>query len=110
MGGVEQWVEVPLPANQGPSTIDSVAALARRDLQLIQHVGTGALYGVAADTKANPRSGRALCFFEPDRITEAEYAAAVRRGIEDLRQDDEVHMVEPGQVVPPGARGPIPPG
>jgi hypothetical protein len=28
--------------------------------------------------------------FEPDRVTDADYAAAVRGGIEDLRRFDEV--------------------
>jgi hypothetical protein len=109
MGGVEQWVEVPIPADQGPNTIDNVAALARRDLQIMQYGGSSSLFGVAADTKDNPQSGKPLSGFEPDRITEAEYAAAVRRGVDDLRRFDEVHLPDPSNDLPPAGKGPAPP-
>ncbi len=97
MWGVEQWVEVPLPADQGPNTVDNVAALARHDLQIMQHVGSGSLFGDAADAKGDTRTLKPLSSFEPDRITEAEYAAAVRRGIDDLRRMDEVHLSDPNE-------------
>jgi hypothetical protein len=109
MGGVEQWVEVPLPADQGPNTIDNVAAFTRQDLQIMQHGGSSSLFGVAADTKDNPQRGNPLSVFEPDRITEAEYIAAVRRGVDDLRRDDEVHLPDPSNDLPPAGKDPAPP-
>ncbi len=99
MGTVEQWVEVPLPADQGPNTIDNVAALARRDLQIMQHSGNSSLFGVAADTRDDPRSGRPLSGFQPDQINDAEYAAAVRRGVDDMRRWDEVHMPDAADAI-----------
>ena len=105
MGGVERWVEVPLPADQVPNTIDSVAALARRDLQVMQHVGSGSLYGEAADTKGDVGDLKPLSSFEPDRITEAEYIAAVRRGVDDLRRLDEVHAIDSIEMLPPRGKG-----
>ncbi len=95
MGSVEQWAEVPLPPDQGPNTVDNIAALVRRDLHIIQHVGSGVLFGVAADTKNDPGGLKPLSFFKPDDISDAQYAAAVRRGIDDLRRLDEVHLPDP---------------
>ncbi len=110
MGGVEQWAEVPLPADQGPNTIDNITALVRRNLQMIQHVGNGGLFGVAADTKDDGSGLRPLTCFQPDRINDAEYAAAVHRDIDDFRALDEVHLPDQGEVVPAAEKGPIPPG
>ena len=66
----------------------------------------GWLHGVAADTKPDGPNLRAISSFKPDAISDADFAAAVRRGLEDLRRLDEVHMPEPEDTVPPldGAR------
>jgi outer membrane lipoprotein-sorting protein len=87
---VSQWVEVPLPPDRSPTTIDDVASRARHDLLLMRHGGSYALLGIAADTKPDASTLRSMTHFEPDQITDAEYAAAVRRGIDDLRELDKV--------------------
>ena len=90
METVTQWVDVPLPPDRSPTTIDDVASRARHDLLLMRYGGSYALYGIAADTKADTNDLRPMTHFEPDQITDAEYAAAVRRGIDDMRSLDKV--------------------
>jgi hypothetical protein len=98
---VEKWVEVPIPADRAPSTIEDVAARVRRDLLLMRHGGTYALLGVAADAKGDSQNLKPMSSFEPDQITDAGYAAAVRRGFEDLRRVDEIVDAGPGNIVAP---------
>jgi hypothetical protein len=102
MGMITQWVEVALPAGRQPTTLEDAAARARRDLLMMRHGGTYALLGVAADAKPDASTLKPWSHFEPDKVTDAEYAAAVRRGLDDLRQIDEVHDVDPGLVLPSG--------
>jgi hypothetical protein len=103
---VSQWVEVPLPADKPLTTFEDAAARARHD---VLFMGSGGLLAVAADTKADASGCRPLSHFEPDRVTDVDYAAAVLRGINDLRRFDEVR--EPGpEIVPPlpGTDRPLP--
>jgi len=109
MGSVGQWVDVALPADRQPSSFDVVAALARRDLLIMRHGGSSALFGVQADSKGDARTLKPLSHFEPDRISDADYAAAVRRGIDDLRRMDEVHEIEPADMLPPPGKAQAPP-
>jgi hypothetical protein len=87
---VSQWVEVPLPPDRLPATIDDVAARTRHDLLLMGYGGSHSLLGIAAGTKADGSSLRPMNHFEPNQITDVEYAAAVRCGIDDLRSLDKV--------------------
>ena len=101
--GVSTWVEVPVPFDRPPTTLDDVAGRARRDLMLMSIGGAGGLLGVAADTKGAPQTLRPLSHFSPEAVTDTGFAAAVRRGIDDLRQFDEVHDFRlEGMDVPPG--------
>ncbi len=90
METVMQWVEVPLPPDRSPATIDDVAARTRHDLLMMKYGGSYALYGIAAGTKVDTNGLRPMNHFEPDQITDADYAAAVRRGIDDMRSLDKV--------------------
>jgi hypothetical protein len=51
------------------------------------------LLGVAADTKADARSLRGMSHFAPGSISDADFAAAVRRGLDDLDDLGEVHNI-----------------
>jgi hypothetical protein len=102
---VSQWVGVSLPPDTEPTTVEDVAARARRDLLIMQYGGSSSLFGVAADAKGDGQNLKPLSRFEPDRITDTEYAAAVRRGIDDLRRFDEVHEIGPADMLPPRGQG-----
>ena len=65
----------------------------------MQHGGSSP-FGVAADAKGDARTLKPLSRFEPDRITDADYAAAVRRGIDDLRRFDGVRDMGPEGMPP----------
>jgi hypothetical protein len=108
MGTISQWVEVALPADREPTTLEDAAARARHDLLIMRHGGTYGLLGVAADSKVDASTMRSMSYFEPEKVTDAEYAAAVRRGFDDLRQTDEVHEVDPGLMAPAPGRTPPP--
>jgi hypothetical protein len=100
MGTVSQWVEVALPDDRRATALEDVAARARRDLLMMRYGGSSSLLGVAADARGDAKSLKPMSHFEPDKVTDAEYAAAVRRGIEDLRRFDEVREVDPEAVLP----------
>ena len=100
---VSTWTEVPLAPNRPPATLDEVAARARHDL-LIMGVGSaGGLLGVAADAKAAAKTLRPMSHFSQETVSDADFAAAVRRGLDDLRQLDEVRDMRPEDMLPPGA-------
>lgn len=99
------WAVVPVPADRPPATWEDVIARARRDLLVIGAGGAGWLHGVAGDTKPDGPSGRGISSFKPDAISDADFAAAVRRGLDDLRRLDEVHMPGPESEVPEPAAG-----
>jgi hypothetical protein len=99
--GVSTWAQVPLRPERPPATIEEVAGRARRDLLLMGLGGAGGLLGVAADTKAAPNQLRGLSHFAPETVSDAEFAAAVRRGFDDLRACDEVRPVRPEDMFPP---------
>lgn len=106
---VSTWAEVPIPPDRPPTTIDDVAARARLDLLLMGAGGAGGLLGVAADARADASNLRPLSHFAPEATTDADFAAAVRRGLDDLRACDEVHDIRPEDMLPPlggGARKP----
>jgi hypothetical protein len=88
---VSQWVQIDLPLGREPGSFEEIAARARRDLLTMRHGGSYALLGIAADTRGDADNLKHMSHFEPNRITDADYAAAVLRGIDDLRQLDEVH-------------------
>ncbi|MDR3618452.1 MAG: hypothetical protein P4L85_03810 [Paludisphaera borealis] len=99
MQGVSTWVEVPLPPDRPPTTLEVVAGRARRDLLLMG--AAGGLLGVAADAKGGPQTLRPLSHFAPEAISDADFAAAVRRGLDDLRAFDEVRDIPPEEMLPP---------
>jgi hypothetical protein len=104
---VSTWAEVPLPADRPPTTLDDVAGRARRDLLLMGVGGAGSLLGVAANTPSAAQTLRPLTRFSPETVTDADFAAAVRRGLDDLRQFGEVHDLRPDDTRPPmGGGGP----
>ena len=97
--GVSTWAEVPLPADRPPATLEDVAARARHDVQQMSVSGAGGLLGVAADLKPAPQSLRPLSRVLPE-VPEAEFAAAVRRGLDDLREFDKIEDLRPGEFLP----------
>ncbi|WP_165229162.1 hypothetical protein [Aquisphaera insulae] len=99
---VSTWVEVPLPPDRPPAAIEAVAARARRDLLTMGSGGAGRLLGIAADAKADASKLRPMSGFSPESTTDADFAAAVRRGLDDLRQCDETHDIGPEDMLPPG--------
>lgn len=100
--GVSTWAVVPVPPDRPPATWEDVAARARRDL-LVMGVGSaGWLKGIAADTQSEGQKGRGISSFAPGAISDADFSAAVRRGLEDLRRFDEVHEPRPEDLPPPG--------
>ncbi|MDG3004631.1 LolA family protein [Paludisphaera mucosa] len=102
LGEVSTWAEVPIPPDRDATTIEAVAARARRDLI---DMGGGAagytLLGIAADAKPDASNGRPMSHFLPESITDADFAAAVRRGLDDLRGWDQIGDVEMSQPPPP---------
>jgi hypothetical protein len=104
MGTVARWVEVALPADRRPTTVEDVASRARHDLQMMQYGGSSSLMGVAADARGDAQTLKPMSRFEPDKVSDAEYAAAVRRGLDDLRQSDEIREVDAGMMLPSGAK------
>jgi hypothetical protein len=98
---VSTWAEVPLPPDRPPATWDDVAARARRDLLVMGVGGAGWLKGVAADTKPDGPTGRGISGFAPESISDADFAAAVRRGLDDMRGWDEVRAPGPEDMLPP---------
>ena len=67
--------------------------------------GGGGLLGVAADANASPNMLRPLSHFSQETVSDADFGAAVRRGLDDLRQFDEVRDLRPEDMLPPGAGG-----
>jgi hypothetical protein len=105
--GVSTWAEVPVPPDRPPTTLDDVAGRARRDLLLMGVGGAGRLMGVAADTKSEGPGLRGISQFAPETVSDTDFADAVRRGLEDLRQFDEVHDLRPEDTrLPMGGGGP----
>jgi hypothetical protein len=97
--GVSTWAEVPLPTDRTPATLEDVASRARRDVKRMSVSGAGGLLGVAADLKTTPQTLRPLSRILSD-VPDAEFAAAVRRGLEDLRQFDKVEDLRPDDFLP----------
>ena len=93
--------EAPVPADRPATTLETVSARARRDVRQMGGSGTGGLLGVAADLKEAPMTLRPLSRVTPE-TTDEEFAAAVRRGLEDLRGFDKIEDSRPGEM-PPGA-------
>ena len=101
--GVSKWAEVPLSLDRPPGTLEEVAARARHDLLMMGAGGAGGLLGVATDVKAAPNMLRPLSHFPQETVSDADFAAAVRRGLDDLRALDEVRDLRPEDMLPPGA-------
>lgn len=88
---VSTWAEVPLPADRPPATIEAVAARARRDLMQMGGVDSGyRLRGVATDVEPGSLSLRPPSPTSPDAVTDADFAAAVRRGMDRRRELDAI--------------------
>lgn len=103
--GVSTWAEVPLPPDHAAASLDDVAGRARRDLLLMSVGGAGGLLGVAADVKKEASTLRPLSHISPETTSDADFAAAVRRGLDDLRQFDEVRDPGPEDMLLPGVGG-----
>ena len=99
--GVSTWAEVFLPPDRPPTTLDDVAGRARHDLLLMGVGGAGGLLGVAADTHGDAQTLRPLSHFAPEKVSDADFTAAVRRGLDDLRQFDEIRDVRTEDMLPP---------
>jgi hypothetical protein len=102
---VSTWAVVPVPADRPPATWEDVMARARRDLVVMGAGEVGWLCGVAADAKPDGPNLRGISRFKPDAISDADFAAAVRRGLDDLHRLDEVHMPGPEDAVPQSGGG-----
>lgn len=101
-GEVSTWAEVAVPTDRPPTTIEAVAARARRDLMRMGGGDAGyALLGVADDAKTDPSGLRDLSRLIPESLTDADFAAAVRRGLDDLREFDQVRLITPEEMLPP---------
>ena len=98
---VSTWAEVPLLPDRPPTTLEDIAGRARGDLLIMSVGGAGGLLGIAADTRGDARSGRPMSHFAPEAISDADFAAAVRRGLDDMREFDEVRDIRPGEMLPP---------
>lgn len=103
--GVSTWAEVTLPPDRPPATLDDVAGRARRDMLSMGVGDGGGLLGVAAGAPAAAQTLRPLSHFTPEAISDADFAAAVRRGLDDLRQFDEVRDLRPEDMLPPPGAG-----
>ncbi len=102
---VSTWAEVPLAPERPPATVEEVAARARQDLLMMGVGGAGGLLGVAADAKSGNDTLRPMVHFSQETVSDADFAAAVRRGLDDLRELDLLRDVRPGETFPPGAGG-----
>ncbi|QEH34562.1 hypothetical protein OJF2_31030 [Aquisphaera giovannonii] len=98
---VSTWAEVPLPPDRPPATIEHVAARARRDMLAMGAGGAGSLLGIAADSKPDGNTLRPTSHFAPESVTDGDFAAAVRRGLDDLRNQDEVRPIGSDDILPP---------
>ena len=67
--------------------------------------GAGGLLGVAADPNGGVNTLRDMSHFAPESISDADFAAAVRRGLDDMRQFDEVRPIHPEDMLPPAGSG-----
>ena len=94
------WVKLDLPADRPPTTLEEVAARAKRDVALMNVNCAGGLLGVAPNIPAQPKVQRPLSRISPE-VSDAEFAAAVQRGIDDLREFDEVRDLGPEDMLPP---------
>ena len=98
---VSTWTEVRIPADRPLTTLEDVAGRTRRDMTLMKHAGTSSLLGVASDNKPGGNDLRPLSHFVPEKIDDPAFAAAVRRGLEDLREYDKLGDVFLGGPRPP---------
>jgi hypothetical protein len=98
---VSTWAVVPLPPDRPPTTWEDVAARTRRDLLAMGVGGAGWLHGVAAETKAAGNDLRGISSYAPEAISDTEFAAAVRRGLDDLRQLDEIQKPQSERMPTP---------
>ena len=96
--GVSTWAEVPLPADRPPATLEDVAARARHDVQRMSVSVRGACSG--SPRISNPRPRRYVLSRVLPEVPEAEFAAAVRSGLDDLREFDKIEDRRPGDFLP----------
>jgi hypothetical protein len=84
---VREWVDIDRPGTISPMSLEGVAARTRSDLMLMQYGSDSALYGIADEGPPSGPHGvpKGVTAFEPDRITNAAHAAAVRRLIDEDR-------------------------
>ena len=78
MQSVSKWVEVPLPSSTVPEALEHVASRVRREVLVMVRGNLGCLFGVAPQTPGQPGNPRALSGFDADRITDADFAAAIQ--------------------------------
>ncbi len=100
MQSVFKWIDVPVPSDVGPETLEHIAARARRDVLVMVRGNLGGLFGIASETPRQPRNLRPISSFDPDRMTDADFTIAIQRGIDDLRSLDECHEIAPDEPAP----------
>jgi hypothetical protein len=100
MQSVFKWVEVPLPSSAVPEDLERVAGRVRREILVMVRGNLGCLFGVASQTPDEPRNPRAISGFDADRITDADFTAAIQRAIDDMRAMDERWDLNPGGMAP----------
>ena len=103
---VSCWAQVPIPADRLPTTLEDVAGRTRRDMLVMRLGGNSGMFGVAADAKNHRDTLRPLSYLEPDKISDAAFAEAVRRGFDDLRASDNLTAFDNDQQPPAQNRPP----
>ncbi len=85
MQSVFKWVDVPLPSSAVPEALAHVAGRVRREVLVMVRGNLGCLFGMAPQNPGQPANPRAVSGFDPDRINDADFAAAIQREIDDMR-------------------------
>ncbi len=96
---VMKWVEVPVPADRSPAILLEVAGRAKRDSKAMSVASAGGLIGIAADEKGAPN--RAMTRIMHD-VSDADFAAAIQRGIDDMSRLNQLGGSDPGPFPPGG--------
>ncbi len=83
--GFLAWLEMPVPRDRLAATLADVAARTRNEMRVIQQGSYATMFGGGPGTARG-----ALDHFDPDRITDAAYEAALKQQIEWFQGMNEV--------------------